>query len=148
LHSLPGVTPESFASYFSGFQFVFRAEVQDPNAFLSSQAGDCDDFSTLAANELAARGYTTRLVAIRMKKETHVVCYVNEAKGYLDYNMRAKGGLVPCGPELSQIAESVVKSFKNATWTSTSEFTYGQGAKRLVKTALPPTKLRASVERR
>src|SRR5437762_1046802 len=110
LHSLPGVTPETFAGYFSSFQFVFRADVQEPNDFLRSQAGDCDDFSTLAASELAARGYTTRLVAVRMKQGTHVVCYVNEANGYLDYNLRAKGGLVHCGPELSQIAESVVKS--------------------------------------
>ncbi len=147
LHTMAGLTPETFASHFAGFQFVFRADVQTPEAFLASQAGDCDDFSTLAASELTARGYTTRLVAIRMKRDTHVVCYVNEAHGYLDYNLRARGGLVSCAPEISQIADSVVKSFKSASWTSASEFTYGQGVKRLVKTVVPTAKLTASTAR-
>jgi hypothetical protein len=138
LHTLPALTPETFGSYFSGFKFVFRADVQRPDDFLSTQAGDCDDFSTLAATELAARGYTPRLISVRMKKEVHVVCYIAEANGYLDYNFRnSASALIPCGPELSQIAASVTKSFKGATWTSTSEFTYhGEGVKRLVKTTL------------
>lgn len=141
------ITPANFSSYFSNFRFFFRTDVQDPADFLASQSGDCDDFSTLAAAELAARGYTPRLLSVRMKKEVHVICYVEEAKGYLDYNLRASGGLVPCGADLSQIADSVAKSFRNAKWTSVSEFTYGDGVKRLVQTTLPGNRLTASISR-
>ncbi len=144
LRAVPNLTPENFASYFSSFKFVFRADIQNPADFLASQAGDCDDFSTFAASELAARGYTPRLVTVRMKKEAHVICYIAESNGYLDYNLRARGGLVPSGPGLTQIADAVAKSFKNAAWTSVSEFTYTDGVKRLVKTTLPTNRMTAS----
>jgi hypothetical protein len=135
------ITPQTFARHFSNFRFVFRADVQSPEQFLASEAGDCDDYSTLAAAELSARGYHTRLVSVRMENVIHVVCFVAEANGYLDYNKRAKGtGLVMCGPDLWTIADSVAKSFKSS-WTSVSEFTYGDGVKRLVATALPKTRL-------
>ena len=144
LRTAPNLTPLNFSSLFSNFKFVFRGNVQAPDAFLSTESGDCDDFSTLAAAELAARGYTPRLIAVRMKKEVHVICYVNESSGYLDYNLRAKGGHVPCNPDLAQIANSVAKSFKNAPWTSVSEFTFSSGVKRLVTTTLPSDRLTAS----
>jgi hypothetical protein len=145
LHALPGVTPQNFSSHFADFSFTFRADVQTPADFLARHDGDCDDFATLAAAELAARGYTPRLIAVRMKREIHVVCYVAEANGYLDYNLRAKGGFVPCGAAIPQIAASVIKSFKNSAWSSASEFTYDGRVKRLVETALPTSpKLLAS----
>jgi hypothetical protein len=147
LHALPGLTPQTFARHFSNFKFTFRADVQRPSDFLASQAGDCDDFSTLAASELSARGYTPRLIAVRMKKEVHVICYVTEANGYLDYNLRSKGGFVPCSGQISEIATSVAKSFKNAEWTSASEFTFSDNTKRLVSTALPKDRLTASAPR-
>jgi hypothetical protein len=136
LHHDATLTPQTFAHHFSKFRFVFRADVQKPEEFLASQAGDCDDYATLASSELAARGYHCRLIAVRTPGLVHVVCYVAEAHGYLDYNLRAKGsGLVSCGPELGDIAKSVSKSFK-APWTSVSEFTYNDGVKRLVATTV------------
>jgi hypothetical protein len=141
LHNDATLTPQTFAHHFSKFRFAFHPEVQKPADFLRAEAGDCDDYSTLAASELSARGYHPRLVAVRMKGLVHVICYVAEANGYLDYNKRAHGsGLVTCGADLSQIADSVAKSFK-ATWTSVSEFTYGDGVKRLVSTTTPKTQL-------
>ena len=137
LHQDATLTPQTFARHFSKFRFVFQADVQKPADFLATQAGDCDDYSTLAAAELSARGYHTRLVSVRMKDLVHVVCYVAEANGYLDYNLRAKGtGLVPCGPSLGEMADAVAKSF-NSSWHSVSEFTYSDGVKRLVSTTLP-----------
>lgn len=137
LHALPNLTPANFSSYFASFTFTFRPDVQNPSDFLAARDGDCDDFATLAASELAARGYTPRLVAVRMRSEVHVVCFITEANAYLDYNLRARGGLVPCGPGLDQIAASVIKSFKNSPWSSASEFTYDGHVKRLVQTILP-----------
>ena len=101
-----------------------------------TKAGDCDDYSTLASSELSARGYQTHLVSVRLKNVVHVVCYITEANGYLDYNLRAKGsGIVHCGPSLAEIADAVAKSF-DSTWSSVSEFTYRDGVKRLVSTAV------------
>jgi hypothetical protein len=136
LHNDATLTPQTFAHHFSNFRFAFHSEVQKPDDFLRSEAGDCDDYSILAASELSARGYHPRLVAIRMKGLVHVVCYVAEANGYLDYNKRSRGsGVVTCGSDLTHVADSVAKSFK-ATWTSVSEFTYSDGAKRLVSTVM------------
>jgi hypothetical protein len=130
------LTPQTFARHFSKFRFVFRADVQKPEEFLAAEAGDCDDYSTLAAEELSARGYHPRLISVRLKNVVHVVCYVAEANGYLDYNKRAKGsGIVSCASSLDAIAESVAKSFKSS-WSSASEFTYGNGVKRLVSTTV------------
>lgn len=135
------LTPQTFARHFAKFRFEFHADVQKPTDFLASEAGDCDDYSTLAAAELAARGYHPRLISVRMEKVVHVVCYVTEANAYLDYNKRAKGsGLVACGADLADVASSVAKSFKS-TWASVSEFTYGDGLKRLVSTTLAANRL-------
>src|SRR5689334_22468405 len=95
LHRDATLTPQTFARHFSKFRFEFSAEVQNPEKFLAAQAGDCDDYATLASSELTARGYHCRLVTVRVPGVVHVVCYVEEAHGYLDYNLRAKGsGLV------------------------------------------------------
>jgi len=78
---------------------------------------------------------------VRLKNVVHVVCYVAEANGYLDYNKRAKGaGLVSSGPELAAIADSVAKSLKSS-WASVSEFTYADGVKCLVSTTLAKNRL-------
>jgi hypothetical protein len=136
LHNDATLTPLTFASHFSKFRFAFHSEVQKPEDFLRSEAGDCDDYSILAASELSARGYHPRLVAVRLQGLVHVVCYVAEANGYLDYNKRNHGaGLVACGPDLSDVAESIAKSFKSS-WSSVSEFTYSDGVKKLVSTVV------------
>lgn len=128
------LTPQTFSKRFAKFKFEFAASVQSPEQFIFRETGDCDDYATLAAAELRARGYTPRLIAVRMKKEVHVVCYIEEANAYLDYNYRRKGnGLVKCGSQIDDIAESVSKYFK-APWTTASEFTYSEGVKRLVST--------------
>src|SRR5438067_937656 len=88
LKDASNLTPEKFAHYFSDFEFKFHAEVQDHDVFLRTKSGDCDDFATVAAEVLAEKGFTPRMIAVRMKGETHVICYVDEAKGYLDYNTR------------------------------------------------------------
>ena len=141
LHNDATLTPQTFARHFSKFRYEFRPDVQRPEEFLASQSGDCDDYSTLAATELGARGYNARLVSVRVKGLVHVVCYVAEANGFLDYNNRAKGsGLVACGPNLDDIADAVAVSFKSS-WTSVSEFTYSNGLKRLVATTLAKDRL-------
>jgi hypothetical protein len=128
------LTPQRFASYFSTFQFQFRPEVQTPDLFLSTRSGDCDDYSTLASMLLREKGYTPRLIAIRMPGMVHVICYVEETRSYLDYNMRhSSNGTVPCEPDLNAIARKVAKSF-GQPWSTVSEFTFDAGLKRLVTT--------------
>ena len=140
LRSDSNLTPARFASFFRNFDFDFRKEVQPPDAFLAARAGDCDDYSTLAAAVLREKGYTPRLVSIRMPGVTHVVCYIEETNSYLDYNYRACANpTVASGRELSAIAESVAKSYRTK-WLSVSEFTYGEGVKRLVQTVTEPRK--------
>src|SRR5258708_7551021 len=102
LQNEPGLTPEKLASHFAGFEFKFHEEVQDHEVFWETKSGDCDDYATLAAEILGRRGYTPRLVAIRMKGETHVVCYIEETGSYLDYNCRNDAQkLVQCSPKLT-----------------------------------------------
>src|SRR3954470_24954104 len=71
LHKDATLTPQTFAHHFSKFRFAFHADIQKPEDFLRAEAGDCDDYATLAASELAARGYHPRLVAIRLKGLVH-----------------------------------------------------------------------------
>src|SRR4051794_24751644 len=86
IRSTENLTPQKFASFFSNFEFKYHHAIQPPETFLATESGDCDDYATLASRVLKERGYTTRLVTIRMPKVTHVVCYVEESKCYLDYN--------------------------------------------------------------
>lgn len=133
LRNAPKLTPETFASYFADFEFKFHSEVQDHHTFLSSKSGDCDDYSTLAAEILGKNGYTTRLIAVRMKGETHVVCYVNETKSYLDYNYRKDSKkTIPCNKSITEIARKVSQSFSR-DWIATYQFTFSEGVKRLVQ---------------
>lgn len=137
LRNTPDLTPARFAAYFRGFEFKFRKEVQSPEVFLASRSGDCDDFSTLAATILREKGYTPRLITVRMPGVVHVVCYIEETQSYLDYNHRGSGeGLVRSKPQIEAVAASVAKSY-GLTWSSATEFTYDGGLKRLVRTVSP-----------
>ena len=130
------VTPEQFAASFSDFSFVFRAKVQKPEVFLKTKAGDCDDFSVLASMVLKEHGYTPRLIAVRMPGIVHVICYVDETKSYLDYNLRCEAKRTKsCGNSMEEIAASVAESF-HAPWASASEFTFSGGTKYLVATTV------------
>ena len=140
LRRSPDLTPAAFASHFRNFDFTFRKEVQRPEVFLASKSGDCDDFSTLAAAVLREKGYTPRLISVRMPGVTHVVCYVAETGAYLDYNLRNSATpLIKSGASMAEIAESVARSY-NLKWTSASEFTFGGGVKRLVHTVVEPSR--------
>ena len=113
-----GLTPERFMLHFADFKFQLGREVQKPEEFIKNQAGDCDDFATLAAKLLHEKGYTTRLVVVYMPRDVHVVCYVAESNCYLDYNCRKRTSpLVKCCGELSAIAASVAESFRSP-WRS------------------------------
>jgi hypothetical protein len=125
-------TPEHFAHRFANFKFEFHAEVQDPKVFLKTKKGDCDDFATFADDVLTREGYTTHLIAIRMPGETHVVLYIDEAHGYLDYNFRAAKH--PCRPsdgKLTHIAAQVAKGF-HLPWVAVYEFNFYHKMKHLV----------------
>jgi hypothetical protein len=134
LRQMPNLTPVTFAKCFADFKFKFHAEVQNHDVFLGAKSGDCDDYATVAAEILAERGYTPRMIAIRMKGETHVVCYIQETGSYLDYNTRKDADpLVPCSPIITDIARKVAKSF-GRDWVATYEFTYdeSESVKRLI----------------
>jgi hypothetical protein len=145
IRSTPELTPRKFAALFRDFEFKFHREVQSPEVFLATRSGDCDDFSTLAAALLRERGYTPRLITVRMPGVTHVVCYIEETKSYLDYNNRGFfDRMVNSGPGIDAIAESVARSYK-MNWASASEFTYEDGMKRLVQTVMPVKKTNKSI---
>jgi hypothetical protein len=136
IRNLPDLTPRKFARLFSDFEFKFRAQVQEPRVFLATESGDCDDYATLAAAVLSERGYTPRLITVRMPNLVHVVCYIEETHSYLDYNHRSYfTRTVSCGSSIEEIARKVAKASK-LPWISASEFTYEEGTKRLVKTVL------------
>ena len=118
------LTPERFMKYFADFRFQLGRDVREPEVFLASQSGDCDDFATLAASVLREKGYSTRLVVVYMPNDVHVVCYVAETHGYLDYNCRKQTApLVKSEGALEAIAARVAESFR-AQWRSVSEFTF------------------------
>jgi hypothetical protein len=147
LRSNPKLTPETFAASFKEFEFKFRNEVQAPEVFLSSRSGDCDDYATLAASVLKEKGYTPRLMAVRMPGVVHVVCYVQETHSYLDYNLRKyPSRTVASGSSISEIADQVAASY-GLKWTSASEFTYSDRTKRLVATVVTPAKDPAASKR-
>jgi hypothetical protein len=119
------LTPRRFANLFEGFTYEFINYVQNPNVFLRTKTGDCDDYAILADHVLGHHGYDTRLIHVRMMgRIAHAVCYVTEDKAYLDYNNRRYTfNLERCGPSIRAIATKVARSFE-ANWTSASEFTY------------------------
>jgi len=121
----PKLTPRSFAGKFERFEYEFDPEIQPAEIFLRRERGDCDDYAVLADLVLKPKGYTTRIIHIRLVgRVAHAVCYVEESKAYLDYNNRRYfWNLERSGSSLRAIANKVADSFKG-NWTSVSEFTY------------------------
>jgi hypothetical protein len=136
IDNTPNLTPERFAHYFSHFEFKFHGEIQPPERFLATESGDCDDYAILASEVLRKHGYSPRLIAVRMPKVVHVVCYIPEVNAYLDYNARSsRTGVVQSGSSVGEVARHVAKAY-GVKWSSASEFTFEAGAKRLVQTVL------------
>ena len=124
LRNDPNLTPERFMGYFRDFEFKLGDSRQAPKDFLAARSGDCDDFACLADEVLREKRYTTKLVAVFMKGQTHVVCYVDEIHGYLDYNLRKETSAIQLASgELEDIADKVSAYFRNP-WRSASEFKY------------------------
>jgi hypothetical protein len=125
-------TPEEFARRFADFQFEYHAEVQPAEVFLATKKGDCDDFATVADDALSRAGYTTHLITVRMRGETHVVLYVDEVHGYLDYNFRKSSHpVLACDSSLQEIAKQVAESF-HRPWVAVYEFNFYHRTKHLV----------------
>ncbi|MDX1951102.1 MAG: transglutaminase-like domain-containing protein [Verrucomicrobiota bacterium] len=134
LRKMSDLTPRKFAKLFAQFQYRLFEEVQSPEVFLATEMGDCDDYAILAAQILGERGYTPRLIAVRMPGITHVICYIEETESYLDFNNRVYlSRTVGCERDLAKIAKKVAKSFESS-WTSASEFTFANGLKQMVVT--------------
>lgn len=121
----PELTPKRFAGHFENFTYEFIDYVQDPEVFLRTRTGDCDDYAILAGHVLGRKNYTPRLIHVRMVgRVPHAVCYIVENRAYLDYNNRRYAfNLERCGPSIREIATKVARSFE-ANWTSATEFTY------------------------
>ena len=118
------LTPESLIRSFANFTFELSAQPQDSETFLQRKRGDCDDFASLASRLLTDRGYKTRLVVVMMEQQTHVVCYVKEAHGFLDFNHRsASHPIVESDGSLEDIAQKVAGDFRSR-WRMASEFRY------------------------
>ena len=116
------LTPENLIRSFAGFTFELSAQPQDAEIFLQRKRGDCDDFAILASRLLTERGYKTKLVAVMMAQQTHVVCYVKEAGGFLDFNHRADAHpIMASDGSLEDVAEKVAHDFR-ARWQMASEF--------------------------
>ena len=121
------LTPESLARTFADFSFELAPQVQEPDAFLQRKRGDCADFSNLASTVLTQHGYTTKMVVVMMAHQTHVVCYVKEAGGFLDYNHRADvHPVIPSDGSLEDIAGKVAGDF-HTPWRMASFFRYRKG---------------------
>jgi hypothetical protein len=133
LRHIPDLTPQKFARQFSSFRYERHSKVQTPEVFLAKEAGDCDDYATLAAEVFRQRGYTTRVITIRMTDDVHAVCYIAEAHCYLDYNNRSyMSRTVSTDGSLQDIARKVARSF-GSNWTSAAESTYEGGVEKMVR---------------
>ena len=130
----PQLTPERLMRHVADFDFRLGQGVQAPRVFLTCRAGDCDDFASLAAEVLSRRGYTARLVVVHLEREVHVVCYVKEIRGYLDYNRRREPNpVVSCDGGLCEVAQKVAASL-DAPWRTASEFVYAAGRPKYLET--------------
>jgi hypothetical protein len=131
------LTPATLLRSFAGFAFELGAKPQDPEVFLQRRRGDCDDFAQLASQLLSGLGYHAKLVVVMMEKETHVVCYVREAQGFLDFNRRAEPHPVAGSDgSLEDIAQKVAASF-HSNWRMASEFRYENKLPRYLASVFP-----------
>lgn len=116
------LTPEKLIRSFAEFTFELSAQPQDAETFLQRKRGDCDDFAILASRLLTERGFKTKLIAVMMAEQTHVVCYVEEAHGFLDFNHRAQAHpVIASDGSLEDVAQKVARDFR-APWQMASEF--------------------------
>jgi hypothetical protein len=122
------LTPDGLARVMADFSFELAPQVQEPEIFLRRKRGDCADFANLASLVLAHRGYTTKLVVVMMSRQTHVVCYVKEAGGFLDYNHRADAHpIIASDGSLADIAGKVAGDF-HSPWRMASAFRYHESS--------------------
>jgi hypothetical protein len=132
------LTPEKLIRSFAGFTFELSAQPQDAETFLQRKRGDCDDFASLASRVLTDRGYKTKLVVVMMEQQTHVVCYVKEAHGFLDFNHRSDAQpIIESDGSLEDIAEKVAGDFRGR-WQTASEFRYENRLPLYLDTIFPP----------
>lgn len=126
LKAAPELSPKQFADLFEHFKYEYSPRVQPPDPFLADQVGDCDDYAVLGAVVLGPKGYTPRIIQVRLvgTDVAHAVCYVTEKGAYLDYNNRRYSvNLERAKPTVRAIAEKVADSFER-NWVSAFEFTY------------------------
>jgi hypothetical protein len=122
------LTPETLARAFADFSFELGPRVQTPETFLQRKRGDCKDFANLASIVLNRRGYSTKLVVVMMSQQTHVVCYVKEAGGFLDFNYRADSHpVIASDGSLEDIASKVAGYF-HSPWRMASAFRFRDGS--------------------
>jgi hypothetical protein len=122
------LTPEALARVAANFTFELNPQLQAPETFLQRERGDCADFANLASIVLTHGGYTTKLVVVMMSKQTHVVCYVKEAGGFLDYNHRSDAHpVIASNGSLEDIADKVASDFR-AQWQMTSAIRYRENS--------------------
>ena len=132
------LTPEGLAHVVSDFAFELRPQLQAPNTFLKNKNGDCADYSNLASTILGQHGYTTKLIVVMMEKQTHVVCFVKEAGGFLDYNHRADAHpLIPSDGTIEDIASKVASDFRSQ-WHMASIFRYNGSSPEFLDNVFAP----------
>jgi hypothetical protein len=141
------LTPEALLKSFAGYTYELGEQVQDAETFLQRKRGDCDDFASLAESILAKRGFHAKLVVIMMARETHVVCYVKEAGGFLDFNFRNETRpVIESDGSLEDIATKVAGYFKSK-WHMASEFKYQGERTVFVESAFPLATVKSEVAR-
>ena len=73
-----------------------------------------------------------------MEQQTHVVCYVKEAHGFLDFNHRSDAQpIIESDGSLEDIAEKVAGDFRGR-WQTASEFRYENRLPLYLDTIFPP----------
>ncbi len=146
LRTLDSLTPGRFLSEFADFAFELGEHVQEAETFLTRKRGDCDDFASLAARVLTERGYRTKLVVVMMPAQTHVVCYVREAQGFLDFNRRAMAEpVVAADGSLEDVATKVARSFRSPWWMA-AEVEYKDRQAVFIESAFPLESAPAATE--
>ena len=137
LNDDPKLNPKRFASHFSEFAFELNLPIQAPETFLRRRCGDCDDYAVLADLVLKPKGFTTRLIQVKLAGQIdHAVCYVTESGAYLDYNNRTVFfTLARSGATVREIAAKVADSLE-LNWTSAFEFEYTGRKKVLLYTVV------------
>jgi hypothetical protein len=140
-----GLTPEGLARIFADFVYELRPQLQEPETFLQRKSGDCADYSNLASTVLSHHGYTTKMVVVMMSTQTHVVCYIKEVGGFLDYNHRADSHpVIASNGSLEDIATKVAGDFR-CQWHMASAFRYHSGSPEYLDSVFPvaPSSVRA-----